>query len=40
MYVYIIICVQMRQKNIVIKQVENSNFTYHLSWTWRIVKVA
>ena len=30
-------------KHIVIKQIENCNFTFtyhHLSWTWRIVKVA
>ena len=42
MYVYVIICVQLKQ-NIVIKQVENSIFTFsyhHLSWTGMIVNVA
>jgi len=43
MYVYLIIFVLLRQKKIIlIKQVENSTFTfsfYHPSWTRRIVKV-
>ena len=43
MYVYVIICVQLRQKHCN-KTSRKFYFhfllSYHLSWTWRIVKVA